>query len=100
MHKLTYTRRRPEGLCIRPLTAPTKDGLPFTTKCAVSIESTESRRHDPLHNSVRYPRARILVKRILLYGGFLSVCGQSYRNHRSEERRVGKECRSRWSPYH
>ena len=20
--------------------------------------------------------------------------------HRSEERRVGKECRSRWSPYH
>ena len=25
-----------------------------------------------------------------LYGG----------HHRSEERRVGKECRSRWSPYH
>ena len=22
------------------------------------------------------------------------------RNQRSEERRVGKECRSRWSPYH
>ena len=22
------------------------------------------------------------------------------RNDRSEERRVGKECRSRWSPYH
>src|ERR1035438_1931872 len=22
------------------------------------------------------------------------------REHRSEERRVGKECRSRWSPYH
>ena len=22
------------------------------------------------------------------------------RNYRSEERRVGKECRSRWSPYH
>ena len=22
------------------------------------------------------------------------------RSHRSEERRVGKECRSRWSPYH
>ena len=30
---------------------------------------------------------------------------ERYRNHdgyveRSEERRVGKECRSRWSPYH
>src|SRR3989449_9949129 len=23
-----------------------------------------------------------------------------YRTERSEERRVGKECRSRWSPYH
>ena len=26
--------------------------------------------------------------------------GQSYIMIRSEERRVGKECRSRWSPYH
>ena len=25
---------------------------------------------------------------------------QDYAVHRSEERRVGKECRSRWSPYH
>src|SRR3712207_5379456 len=25
---------------------------------------------------------------------------QSSASHRSEERRVGKECRSRWSPYH
>ena len=25
---------------------------------------------------------------------------QSLIRHRSEERRVGKECRSRWSPYH
>src|SRR5260370_29894787 len=25
---------------------------------------------------------------------------QRIRGHRSEERRVGKECRSRWSPYH
>ena len=24
----------------------------------------------------------------------------NFRKHRSEERRVGKECRSRWSPYH
>ena len=26
--------------------------------------------------------------------------GQAHRLLRSEERRVGKECRSRWSPYH
>ena len=24
----------------------------------------------------------------------------NYKRFRSEERRVGKECRSRWSPYH
>ena len=27
-------------------------------------------------------------------------CGFEGLNLRSEERRVGKECRSRWSPYH
>src|SRR2546427_6049707 len=32
--------------------------------------------------------------RALARGGRLVTCG------RSEERRVGKECRSRWSPYH
>ena len=32
------------------------------------------------------------------YAYALGVDGSQYR--RSEERRVGKECRSRWSPYH
>ena len=30
------------------------------------------------------------------FGGFIA----HYQPARSEERRVGKECRSRWSPYH
>ena len=30
----------------------------------------------------------------------LLTCLCSYTDDRSEERRVGKECRSRWSPYH
>src|SRR5258708_37680535 len=29
-----------------------------------------------------------------------AVASQTLENFRSEERRVGKECRSRWSPYH
>ena len=29
-----------------------------------------------------------------------ATCGLSMGGFRSEERRVGKECRSRWSPYH
>ena len=28
------------------------------------------------------------------------ILGEGYEVTRSEERRVGKECRSRWSPYH
>ena len=31
--------------------------------------------------------------------GTITVAG-FYATDRSEERRVGKECRSRWSPYH
>src|SRR5690554_8008740 len=31
---------------------------------------------------------------------WLSGCIRPDHNTRSEERRVGKECRSRWSPYH
>ena len=40
------------------------------------------------------------------YLNYTNVCAAScqicafYRKERSEERRVGKECRSRWSPYH
>ena len=40
-------------------------------------------------------------------GALVSIIGTFYTGykglreaHRSEERRVGKECRSRWSPYH
>ena len=34
------------------------------------------------------------------HGQFYSFEGGSCECGRSEERRVGKECRSRWSPYH
>ena len=34
------------------------------------------------------------------YAPSLMVSMNELSNHRSEERRVGKECRSRWSPYH
>ena len=36
------------------------------------------------------------ANRVIESGWFL----QGNENKRSEERRVGKECRSRWSPYH
>ena len=33
-------------------------------------------------------------------GSLKTACSTADKNLRSEERRVGKECRSRWSPYH
>src|SRR3712207_9518184 len=49
--------------------------------------------------------ARIGLTRVLRAQRWqIAVAGASVRYrrrvHRSEERRVGKECRSRWSPYH
>src|ERR1051325_7916361 len=43
-----------------------------------------------LHRVFESPRDRILW----------DTGHQAYVHKRSEERRVGKECRSRWSPYH
>ena len=36
----------------------------------------------------------------MVYCGLYPADGAKYQDLRSEERRVGKECRSRWSPYH
>ena len=41
---------------------------------------------------VNLPAQRVIINSPLLLGKTI--------NARSEERRVGKECRSRWSPYH
>ena len=37
-------------------------------------------------------------RELIMLGNRHSMSG--YEGKRSEERRVGKECRSRWSPYH
>ena len=36
----------------------------------------------------------------LIHDTVFKSCKTADRHRRSEERRVGKECRSRWSPYH
>ena len=49
---------------------------------------------EELRKRVIYTIGLLLVYRL---GSFVVIPGI---NPRSEERRVGKECRSRWSPYH
>ena len=41
-----------------------------------------------------------LLNKAVDNGTVIVVCTQCLKLLRSEERRVGKECRSRWSPYH
>ena len=43
-----------------------------------------------------YAQGNLVVLPKALAWDFLLFC----QRNRSEERRVGKECRSRWSPYH
>ena len=41
-----------------------------------------------------------LIYGILRFANFATGDMMAFGTMRSEERRVGKECRSRWSPYH
>ena len=52
--------------------------------------------------TAQWQRRWLLVAMMLAYalGNFASALAPGYPQLRSEERRVGKECRSRWSPYH
>ena len=48
-----------------------------------------------IHSAKLTDKAQITMNNKPVYGG-----GMIFVAERSEERRVGKECRSRWSPYH
>ena len=61
----------------------------YTARCAEMRTEEGKTANEPVQlNNTAFYRRRILF------------CTQRYRDGRSEERRVGKECRSRWSPYH
>ena len=71
---------------------------------AVGIGGGEVARKLDLRPSQIVPAADTLPVRNLIYligdGMGLSHVSMLMLEERSEERRVGKECRSRWSPYH
>src|SRR5690554_489949 len=54
--------------------------------------------HDGKREENFEPKIRQFFERIETYLPFLNQF--KFRIERSEERRVGKECRSRWMPYH
>ena len=53
------------------------------------------------HLTVSFGRFRgVLISKLIAIGIAMGVRKLLWIINRSEERRVGKECRSRWSPYH
>src|SRR5258708_5026919 len=58
--------------------------------------------HDPMRieQMIDVERPNLILMDVVMpqRNGF-QAC-RELKGHRSEERRVGKECRSRWSPYH
>ena len=86
------------------VTASPRRGMPATIHLAVALAGLGYRAVP--HLSARMIRDRVELGQILdalkaagIRDVFV-VAGDAPKPARSEERRVGKECRSRWSPYH
>ena len=71
-------------------------GIGLIAAGVLTLAETFAKKHfprqlKPKHKYFRYKN----------FAGFLYTCRRKTKyDDRSEERRVGKECRSRWSPYH
>ena len=61
-----------------------------------SIQALNSRKYLKRKDSGSKALVRLFLVLIIILGGYFAYSAAE----RSEERRVGKECRSRWSPYH
>src|SRR5687767_16039190 len=63
--------------------------------CFYNIEVAHTHEAAPAEDSVEMQHERRLSRTV-----WSNKCDLFSPPYRSEERRVGKECRSRWSPYH
>ena len=76
------------------------------TKTNVQSTPSNSQHHDTSNNKTHIIKFRVTEREKLelectaklLHLSLSTLIRRAL--HRSEERRVGKECRSRWSPYH
>ena len=67
---------------------------------AVEMELMKSSRKDVAQKYIAYRNQRSIARKAKTRDMFLEIIEIKSNDVRSEERRVGKECRSRWSPYH
>src|SRR3989475_12956086 len=68
--------------------------------CRLTWEGAGKRRQSSLAVLARRAAGQALQEKEQVLDKFCRIGSRQVTAHRSEERRVGKECRSRWSPYH
>ena len=73
-------------------------GIPIMLIADVSAETLQARRE--WQDIFKVMRGKKLQPRLLYPARISFRFDEEIKTFRSEERRVGKECRSRWSPYH
>ena len=69
-------------------------------KTTPSISNRKARHNYHIHDKIECGIALVGSEVKALREGKAALADSFARIERSEERRVGKECRSRWSPYH
>src|SRR3712207_9420436 len=104
--------RRPPRSTLFPYTTLFRSACSSTLPSAAALAETMRRRRasgGPAEQTFAtlvglQLRPRRLRDAATVWGAMAQQHGSAERDrlwsHRSEERRVGKECRSRWSPYH
>src|SRR3712207_2098552 len=78
-----------------------RDAIGRDWQCGtLQVDFVLPERLDALYTAEDGSRRRPVMLHRAIFGSFERFLGILIEQHRSEERRVGKECRSRWSPYH
>ena len=73
------------------------------TESFLILQQSERKSNDKLMDESSFMHGRYILvgEEAVNWEVFVQYSENPFRNYkRSEERRVGKECRSRWSPYH
>jgi len=78
-----------------------KATIPVTGKISAKLEEPDETLREGLLRFVKFGLAGMIGALLWQISGYVSfTLVYQWSGQRSEERRVGKECRSRWSPYH
>ena len=89
------------AICVpTPLDKYQQPDISYVKKSTMDVSKHLKRGTVVVLESTTYPGTTEELMLPILENGSGLKCEEDFYSSRSEERRVGKECRSRWSPYH